>query len=124
MALRQRWQAAIDSSVAEFLGGNFDEWKSDLGFCLNSVMEGSHAFLLVENIEIATDSLIQFLLLMVETMDPALAAKKMPPMINQNYLNERSRHLDGMESKRKNEIELLLKRMNKLVSSQKPKNSE
>lgn len=124
MGLRQRWQEALDSSVADFLGEKFDDWNADLGFCLNSVMDGFHAFLLVENVEIPKDSLIQFLLLMVETLGPALKAKKLAPLLNKNYLDNRDRQLKGSESKRKKEIASLLKKISKLASDQKPTNSE
>lgn len=124
MALRQRWQQAIDSSVADLLGDEFEQWQSDLGFCLNAVMEGFHALLLVEKLEIPTGALIQFLLSMVETMGPALKKRKIPPLINKDYLDKRSKQLKGMESKRRSEIKSLLKKISEAVSSQKPANSD
>lgn len=124
MAMRQRWQKTIDSIVLEYLGGEYEPWKADLGFCLNALMEGFHALLLMENIEISTDALTPFLLLMVETMGPALKTKKMTPLLGKDYLERRDQQLSGIETSRQNDIELVLTKIDEIVAGRAPSDSQ
>ncbi len=115
---RIRWQQVIDDSVADLLGPEFDEWKTDLGFAVNGVIDGVHSLMLVENFDVATDSLVQFLLLLVETMGPALKAENYKPMLAKNCMDALAGSHEDLENRRQLEVESILKKMHSFANQQ------
>lgn len=115
--LYRRWQQVIGDSVVELLGPEIEPWKSDLSFALNGLMESFHALVLIENIELNQESLIQFLLLLVETVGPALRAADRVPMLDGSFLVDQTGALEDLEEKRRQEITRLLNNLNEAIGN-------
>lgn len=108
---RLRWQQSIDESVGDFVGPEYATWKADLGFTLTGVVECFHANLLVGRLQITEEALRNYLLLLVETMAPALKQSQLPPMIDPESQAKRHEALQDLDQKRDREIRSILAKM-------------
>ncbi len=114
-AMRFRWQNSIDESVKEVLGADYEQWKSDLGFTVTGLMECFHGFLLIGQVHITKESLTDYLMLLIDTMGPALQKAGFQPMINPASLESQTRKLADLESQRWTEIQTTLEHLKRCL---------
>jgi hypothetical protein len=120
LAIRVRWQKLFDDRIATVLGNDYDAWKGDLGFTVVAILEMYHASMVFDGLQIEKQSLIDYLLLLVETLGPALAnASKqgtIKPMLKPEYLATREKTLEDLEQKRHNDIQTVLTKMQQTLT--------
>ena len=119
LILRVRWQQLFDDMIATLLGNEYDDWKGDLGFTVVAALEMYHACLVVDKIQIDKQSMIDYLMLLVETLGPALEkARKqgaIEPMFKPDYLAKRDKAVEDVEKKRQAEILEVIANMRKVM---------
>ncbi len=117
-SLRIRWQEAIDSCVAEFIGAGYTQWRGDLGFAVTGLMESFNALMLVDKVQISKQSVTDFIILLIKTMPAALKKANFEPMFSPQYLSQREQMMKDLTKLKQLEVEEILSGIQKIVESE------
>ena len=115
-AMRVRWQLLFNDNIGRMLEQPYRKFRADLGFSVVGLLEMFHASLVVDNLQIDKQVFTEFLLLLVDTMGPALGASGRPPMIRTDYLENREKTVRDLEQQRQTAIRKVLGDMESILA--------
>lgn len=116
-SLRLRWQMEIEKSIIDFVGSEYEPWKSDLAFTLTGLMETLNAMLLVDRINLERRPLIDYLIVLVQTVAPELKRTKTGPLFDEAYQADRLQQTQQGEQARDAKVTGLIEKIEQTISS-------